>query len=60
MMERKKRPDLKEYLKDNQIILEKFGKRKGETYSREPWMLKANPAADWTMEIVCEDDQSGN
>ena len=48
------------FLKDNKESLEEFGKRKGEKYVREPWMLKANPAAEHTMEIEVEDDQSGN
>tara|TARA_B100001123_G_C15022027_1_gene911868 strand:- start:196 stop:378 length:183 start_codon:yes stop_codon:yes gene_type:complete len=60
MTERNKKPDFKKYLKDNQKILGKFCNRKGEKYAREPWMLKTNPATDWTMEIICEDDQSGN
>ena len=49
-----------QFLKDNKDSLDEFSKRKGEKYVREPWMLKANPAAEHTMEIEVEDDQSGN
>ena len=49
-----------QFLKDNKDNLEEFGKRKGEKYVREPWMLKASPAGEHTMEIEVEDDQSGN
>jgi len=49
-----------QFLKDNKDSLDEFGKHKGEKYVREPWMLKANPAGEHTMEIEVEDDQSGN
>jgi len=49
-----------QFLKDNKDSLDEFGKHKGEKYVREPWMLKANPAGEQTMEIEVEDDQSGN
>lgn len=49
-----------QFLKDNKDKLEEFGKGKGEKYVREPWMLKAKPAAEHTMEVEVEDDQSGN
>ena len=49
-----------QFLKDNKDSLDEFSKHKGEMYVREPWMLKANPADEYTMEIEVEDDQSGN
>ena len=49
-----------QFLKDNKDSLDKFGKHKGEKYIREPWMLRANPTGEHTMEIEVEDDQSGN
>ena len=49
-----------QFLKDNKDSLDEFSKHKGEKYVREPWMLKANSAAEHTMEIEVEDDQSGN
>ena len=62
MAERPKRPKMvfRKFLEENKGSLEEFGNRKGEKYTREPWMLHANPAAEWTMEIEVEDDQSGN
>ncbi len=60
MAKRHKRPKIAQFLKDNQDSLEEFGKHKGEKYVREPWMLKASPADEHTMEIEVEDDQSGN
>jgi len=60
MAERHKRPKMAQFLEDNKESLKEFGNRKGEKYVREPWMLKANPAAEHTMEIEVEDDQSGN
>ncbi len=49
---------MKAFLKDNRESLEEFANRKGEKYTREPWMLKANPAAEWTVEILTESEQS--
>ncbi|MBT5632968.1 MAG: hypothetical protein HOJ13_09585 [Nitrospina sp.] len=62
MAERPKRPKMvfRKFLEENKDSLEKFGNRNGEKYTREPWMLNANPAAEWSMEIEVEDDQSGN
>jgi len=60
MVKRYKKPKMAQFLKDNKDSLDEFGKHKGEKYVREPWMLKANPAAEHTMEIEVEDDQSGN
>lgn len=62
MAERQKRPKMvfRKFLDENKDDLNKFNKRKGEKYVREPWMLKANPAAEHTMETEVEDDQSGN
>jgi hypothetical protein len=62
MADRQKRPKMvfSKFLTDNKLDLEKFGNRKGEKYTREPWMLNANPAAEWTMEIEVEDEQCGN
>ena len=60
MNKRHKTPKMAQFLKDNKDSLDEFGKRKSEKYVREPWMLKANPAAEHTMEIEVEDDQSGN
>ena len=60
MVERHKTSKMVQFLKDNKSCLEKFGKRKGEKYVREPWMLKGNPAGEHTIEIEVEDDQSGN
>ena len=60
MVKRHKTPKMAQFLKDNKDSLDEFSKRKGEKYVREPWMLKANPAAEHTMEIEVEDDQSGN
>jgi len=60
MAERHKAPKMAQFLEDNKNRLEEFGKRKGEKYVREPWMLKANPASEHSMEIEVEDDQSGN
>jgi len=47
-----------QFLKDNKGKLEEFGNRKGEKYTREPWMLNANPAAEWTVEVLIESEQS--
>jgi hypothetical protein len=62
MAERQKRPKMvfRKFLEDNKTSLENFANRKGKKYTREPWMLKSNPGAEWTMEIEVEDDQSGN
>ena len=60
MVKRDKTPKMAQFLKDNKDSLDEFSKQKGEKYVREPWMLKANPAAEHTMEIEVEDDQSGN
>ena len=60
MVETNKKPKMVQFLKDNKSSLDKFDKRKGEKYVREPWMLKGNPAGEHTMEIEVEDDQSGN
>ena len=60
MAKRHKTTKIAQFFKDNQDSLEEFGKHKGEKYVREPWMLKANPAGEHTMEIEVEDDQSGN
>ena len=60
MVKRHKTPKMAQFLKDNKDSLDEFSKHKGEMYVREPWMLKANPADEYTMEIEVEDDQSGN
>ena len=60
MTERQKTDKLAEFFKNNKGSLKEFVKSKAEKYVREPWMLKANPAAENTMEIEVEDDQSGN
>ena len=60
MVKRHKTPKMAQFLKDNKDSLEKFGKHKGEKYVREPWMLKASPADEHTIEIEVENDQSGN
>ena len=60
MNKRHKTPNMAQFLKDNKDSLDEFSKHKGEKYVREPWMLKANHAAEYTMEIEVEDDQSGN
>ena len=60
MTKRHKIPKMAQFLKDNKDSLDEFGKHKDEKYLREPWMLKANPAGEHTMEIEVEDDQSGN
>ena len=60
MVEKHNTPKMVQFLKNNKSSLEKFGKRKGEKYVREPWMLKGNPAGEHTIEIEVEDDQSGN
>ena len=48
----------RKFLNDNKDSLEEFGNRKGEKYTREPWMLNANPAAEWTVEILVESEQA--
>ena len=60
MAERQKRPKMvfRKFLNDNKDSLEEFGNRKGEKYTREPWMLNANPAAEWTVEILGESEQA--
>ena len=60
MAGRQKRPKMvfKKFLEDNKENLEKFANRKGEKYTREPWMLNANPAAEWTVEILVESEQA--
>tara|TARA_Y100001960_G_C14745797_1_gene865552 strand:+ start:284 stop:466 length:183 start_codon:yes stop_codon:yes gene_type:complete len=60
MTERHKKAQLTEFLKNNKGVLDEFTQSKREKYVREPWMLKSNPAAEHTMEIEVEDDQSGN
>ena len=60
MTERHKKSQLMEFLKNNKESLDEFVKNKGEKYMREPWMLNSNPAAEHTMEIEVEDDQSEN
>ena len=47
-----------QFLKDNQKRLQEFNNLKGEKYTREPWMLNANPAAEWTTEILVESEQA--
>jgi len=60
MAGRQKRPKMvfKKFLEGNKENLEKFANRKGEKYTREPWMLNANPAAEWTVEILVESEQA--
>ena len=60
MAERQKRPKMvfRKFLNDNKDSLEEFGNRKGEKYTREPWMLNANPADEWTVEILVESEQA--
>ena len=60
MTERHKKAQLVEFLKNNKDSLDEFVQSKAEKYVREPWMLKANPAIENTMEIEVEDDQSGS
>ena len=60
MTERHKKAQLVEFLQNNKDSLDEFNKGKWEKYTREPWMLSSNPAAERTMEIEVEDDQSGN
>ena len=60
MTKRHKTSKMAQFLKDNKDSLDEFDKHKGYKYVREPWMLKANPAGEDTMEIEVEDDQSGN
>ena len=60
MTERHKKSQLMEFLKNNKDSLDEFVQSKAEKYVREPWMLKANPAIENTMEIEVEDDQSGS
>ncbi len=57
MAERHKTPKMAQFLKDNKESLKEFGNRKGEKYVREPWMLKANPASEHSVEIEVEDCQ---
>ncbi len=58
MAERHKTPKMAQFLEDNKDSLEEFGKRKGEKYVREPWMLKANPAHEITPESIVEEEQN--
>ena len=60
MAGRQKRPKMvfRKFLEDNKENLEKFANRKGEKYTREPWMLNANPAAEWTVEILVVSEQA--
>ena len=60
MAGRQKRPKMvfRKFLESNKENLEKFANRKGEKYTREPWMLNANPAAEWTVEILVESEQA--
>ena len=60
MTERHKKSQLMKFLKNNKDSLDEFIQNKGKRYIREPWMLKSSPAAQHTMEIEVEDDQSGN
>ena len=61
MVKRDKTPKMAQFLKDNKDSLDEFGKHKGEKYVREPWMLKANPSDEHTVEIEVEYGQcSGN
>ena len=61
MSERHKKPKMAKFLTDNEESLEEFNNRNGEKYVREPWMLKANPSTEHTVEIEVEDGQcSGN
>ena len=61
MAERQKKTKMAQFLKDNEESLEEFKNRNREKYVREPWMLKANPSAEHTVEIEVEDGQcSGN
>ena len=60
MTERHKKAQLLEFLKNNKDSLDEFSQSKGEKYVREHWMLNSNPAAEHTMEIEVEDDQSGS
>jgi len=60
MTKRNKTLKMAQFLKDNKDSLDEFDKHKGDKYVREPWMLKANPAGEHTIEIEIEDDQSGN
>lgn len=60
MTERHKKAQLLEFLKNNKDSLDEFSQSKGEKYVREPWMLNSNPAAEHTIEIEAEDDQSGS
>ena len=61
MAERHKKPKMAQFLKDNEKSLEEFNNSNGEKYVREPWMLKANPSAENTVEVEVEDGQcSGN
>ena len=60
MTERNKKSQLMEFLKNNKDSLDDFIQNKGKKYIREPWMLNSSPAAEHTLEIEVEDDQSGN
>jgi hypothetical protein len=62
MADRQKRTKMvfRKFLEKNKNNLEKFAGRKGGKYVREPWMLKTNPAADLTVEILVEEDQSNH
>ena len=60
MTERHKKAQLMEFLKNNKDSLDEFIQNKGKRYIREPWMLNSSPAAEHTLEIEVEDDQSGN
>ena len=48
----------RKFLESNKENLEKCANRKGEKYTREPRMLNANPAAEWTVEILIESEQA--
>ena len=58
MAVRQTRPNMVKFLEENKDRLEEFGNRKGEKYIREPWMLNANPATEWTVEILIESEQA--
>ena len=60
MTERHKKSQLMEFLKNNKDSLDEFIQNKGKRYIREPWMLNSSPAAEHTVEIEVEDDQSGS
>ena len=58
--ERQTKLVFKNFFEGNKNKLEQFAGRKGEKYIRESWMLKANPAAELTLEILVEEDQANH